>query len=534
MRCLKCGTTNPDSAKYCYECGVALPEPLKADFSHTDTIKYCPKCSTSNPKDGRFCFECGNPLEEISQPQPRQCPTCGISIEASRLFCPNCGQSLIEKPLDAKKEQILVLSKDIHTECPACGQLTTGDYCRSCGYNLTTQLRKRPIDWWYCDRDSAIMFEIDPNSQILVSRSSLDESLVQAIDNNLLRHQDREKARSLALLLFESNVNAKFEVLSQVQCPVCSHQSLAPSTKRPRQIGIRYPQEIAFNVSSILSNGLFYLRTYPQLLLIALCGILIDGGVLLLGFGTLSVFSTESLFSFLGVPITGTSIPVMGTVYNFTTLILALIISFVVNILIQCWYLTSLKEINTDNITINIGKTFRESFRYFPRALAAQFLIFVGVITLIIGFILVFFVFVGAFLYGSGYDTGYQILLLLMIFMLFGIIGIAILAILLNILFTYVNMSIVFDDNSSIILSLRRSWRFARKHFWTTVGVIIIFSIGSYIVSYVQTFSYMFLYIAFIPSLISALIYTILTRLVEAYRTISMGWAYDSFKHTID
>lgn len=533
MRCLKCGITNPDSARYCFECGTALPEPLKTYFSPADTSKYCPKCSASNPKDGRFCFECGNPLEDMRPPQPRQCPTCGISIDTFRLFCPNCGQSLIEKPLDAKKEQISVPSIETRTECPACGQLTTGDYCRSCGYNLTTRQRKRPVDWWYCDRDSAIMAEIDPNSQIPVSRSSLDESLAQAIDNNILQHQDREKARSLALQLFENSTTTKFEVLSQVCCPVCSYQSLAPTTKRPRQVGIRYTQEITLNVSSMLHKGIFYLRTYPHLLLITFCAIVTDVGVILLGFGAISAFTTDSLFSFLGVPLTGTTIPLGGFTNTLTTLIIGIIVSFTVNILIQCWYFTSLKEIMNNNIPLSIGESFKKSFRYFPRALAAQFLIFAGLIGMIIGIVLVVVFFAAIFLSGSGFDTGYQIFLFLVIFLLIGILGLTAFAMLLNVLLSYVNMSIVFDE-SGIILSLRRSWRFARKYFWTTVGIIIIFSIGSYIITYIQTFSFMFFYLAFIPGLISVLIYTILTRLIEAYKALSMGWGYQSFRFMID
>ncbi|UCG04283.1 MAG: zinc ribbon domain-containing protein [Candidatus Heimdallarchaeota archaeon] len=525
MKCLKCGTANPDQAKFCFECGTTLPEPLKTDLAKTTTYKYCPKCSTSNPITGLFCFECGNPLEDISRPQPRLCPTCGISIDSSRLFCPNCSQSLIEKPLDVKEEQISTI--ETRTECPACGQLTTGDYCRSCGFNLLKRQQKRPLDWWYCDRDSAIMAEIDPNSQILVSRSSLDESLAQAIDNNILQHQDREKARSLALQLFEST-NTKFEVLSQVRCPVCSQKSLAPTTKRPRQVGIRYTQEITLNVSSMLHNGMFYLRTYPKLLLIALCAIVVDVGVLLLGFGVISALSTDSLLSFLGVPITGTSIPIGGFTSTLNTLFVGTIASFTVNILVQCWYYTSLKEI-TNNKPLEIGKSFKNSLRYFPRALGAQILILAAGIGFIIGLVLVFIIFAGIFFY----DIGYQFVLLLLLFLLIGILGVGVLAMLLNVLLSYVNMSIVFDEGG-IILGLKRSWRFARKFFWTTVGIIIIFSIGSYIVGYVQAFSYMFAYLAILPSLITALIYTILTRLIEAYKSLSMGWGYQAFNYMID
>ena len=525
MQCLKCGTTNPEGAKYCFECGTALPEPLKEDYSN---FTFCPKCNTSNPKKGRFCYECGNPLEDTKPPQPLLCPTCGISIDTSRQFCPNCGQSLIEKPWDLKKEQPPVSPKETQTECPACGQLTTGDYCRSCGYNLTTQLQKRPIDWWYCDRDSAIMTEIDPNLQIPVSRNSLNESLAQAISDNILQYQDREKARFLALQLFESNTNTNFEVLSQVRCPVCSQQSLAPTTKRPHQQRIHYAHEIALNVSTMLHSGIFYLRTYPKFLLIALCGVIIDTVLLFLGFSALSTFSTNSLFSLFGVPLTG-NLPIEVFSFSLTTFILTLIASYLVNVFIHCWYYTSLKEI-ASNVPFNLLNSFKKSFRYFPRALAAQLLIFGGIIGITIGSVLLLIILAGILF--SGYN--YQILLFLAFAIIIGVLGFGAFIMLLNVLLSYVNMSIVFDERSGIILSLRRSWRFTRQYFWTTVGIIIIFSVGSSIVGYIQTFSYMFFYFAFLPSLISMLIYTVLTRLIEGYRALSMGWGYQTFHHLID
>ncbi|MFX1518041.1 MAG: zinc ribbon domain-containing protein, partial [Promethearchaeota archaeon] len=340
MQCQKCGTINPNSARYCFECGTPLSEVLKSKLPDIEAFIFCPRCSVSNPKNGRFCFECGSPLGDTIHPQPLQCPTCGISVDSSRLFCPNCGQSLIKQPLDIKQEQVSVSKIETRIECPACGQLTTGDYCRSCGYIITSQ-RKRPIEWWYCDRDSAIMTEINPNSQILVSRSALNESLAEAINNNLLQHQDREKARALALQLFENNTETKFEVLSLVRCPVCSHQSLAPATQRPRQVGIRYTQVIALNVSAMLHSGIFYLKKYPQFLFIVLSAFLFDVGVLLFGFSTISA-STSSLFSFFGVPLTGTpptGTPIIVDGYSYVLiLLLSLIISYPVNILIQCWY----------------------------------------------------------------------------------------------------------------------------------------------------------------------------------------------------
>lgn len=527
MQCPNCGTGNPENAQFCFECGKGFPKPAKIEYFQPSVSKYCPKCNVQNPKDGRFCLECGTPLEEAAQPQPRECPTCGITIDPSRLFCPNCGQSLIEKPLETKTEAVAAPSLETRTECPACGQLTTGDYCRNCGYNLSIRQRKRPIDWWYCDRDSAILTEIDPNLQIPVSRNSLDESLARAMDNNILQHQDREKARSLALQLFESGVTTNFEVLSQVRCPVCGQQSLAPTTQRPRKVGISYPREIALTVSSILQNGIFYFRTYPQLLLIILCAIVIDVGFVLLGLSTNSILNSISPLLGLGIPVAG----FLGT-YSFVNLIFIFVISFVINNFFQCWYYTSLKEIRRNKDSpLNIGESFKNSFRFLPRVVAAQLTIIGILIAMLIGFILVLVVLSGLMInVGDINQTFYYFLMIILV----GILIVVAIVALFTILFSYVNMSIVFDDESGVILSLKRSWRFARRYFWTTVGMLLIFIFLSYAVNFVQSF--FSIPFNFLPTsgLIVVLIYNISAHLIGAYESISLGWAYDEFKHTID
>lgn len=530
MQCPKCGTVNPEDAQFCLECGRAFPKPTKMDFFQPSNSRYCPKCGVSNPKEGKFCFECGNPLEKKDQPHPSQCPTCGITIDPSRLFCPNCSQSLIVKPLETQIEQELVPSIETRTECPACGQLTAGDYCRNCGYNVTIRLRKRPIDWWYCDRDSAIMTEINPNLQILVSRTSLDASLMQALDKNILQHQDREKARVIALQLFESGVTTKFEVLSQVRCPVCGQQSLAPTIQRPRHAGISYPREITLNVSTILQNGLFYFRTYPQLFLIILCAIITDGGLILIGLGGGSIFDVSSLFINLGLYSIAT--PVSGTFPPLVTLFVVLLISFITNTFFQCWYYTSLKEIkHSKENHFNISKSFQGSFRFLPRAVAAQFIILGLLVALVIGVIFAIIILPGTIFSDSGYNEIFFIILMLL---LLTIVVVFALIALISILFSYVTMSIVFDDESGVILSLIRSWKFGRRYFWTTVGVIFILGIGSIALGYLQTIISFPLYFLFSSTLITSLISTISTRLIEAYRSVSLGEAYDAFKHTID
>ncbi len=45
----------------------------------------CPNCQTANPEGARFCFNCGNAL-------PQVCSNCGASLQPEARFCHNCGQ----------------------------------------------------------------------------------------------------------------------------------------------------------------------------------------------------------------------------------------------------------------------------------------------------------------------------------------------------------------------------------------------------------------------------------------------------------
>jgi len=51
-RCPACGTVNDAAARYCDECGAALP-----------IEKVCLSCGEKNDADARFCDSCGAPLD---------------------------------------------------------------------------------------------------------------------------------------------------------------------------------------------------------------------------------------------------------------------------------------------------------------------------------------------------------------------------------------------------------------------------------------------------------------------------------------
>src|SRR5215510_8492271 len=56
MRCLSCGSENPDGAKFCIECAA----PLR---------KQCPSCGAENLPRAKFCGECATPLTGQSSVQ---------------------------------------------------------------------------------------------------------------------------------------------------------------------------------------------------------------------------------------------------------------------------------------------------------------------------------------------------------------------------------------------------------------------------------------------------------------------------------
>ena len=57
MKCPKCQTDNPDTRKFCRECGAKL-------------ILSCLKCNSKNVPSDKFCGECGHDLRESKEVPP--------------------------------------------------------------------------------------------------------------------------------------------------------------------------------------------------------------------------------------------------------------------------------------------------------------------------------------------------------------------------------------------------------------------------------------------------------------------------------
>jgi len=88
VKCPKCETLNPASAKFCSSCGTKLE-------LETTT---CPKCKAQVPKESKFCPNCGASLA----PEMVKCPKCGTESPVGTVFCPQCGTKLTP-PIEPKK-----------------------------------------------------------------------------------------------------------------------------------------------------------------------------------------------------------------------------------------------------------------------------------------------------------------------------------------------------------------------------------------------------------------------------------------------
>jgi class 3 adenylate cyclase/predicted ATPase len=108
MKCPSCSTDTTTGAKFCGQCGTALP-------------RACPSCGHGNPPANRFCAECGANLVAQAQsaasqpPQPRQGPVAAPrpAQAAERrqitvLFCDMVGSSALSTRLDPEVQREVV------------------------------------------------------------------------------------------------------------------------------------------------------------------------------------------------------------------------------------------------------------------------------------------------------------------------------------------------------------------------------------------------------------------------------------------
>jgi uncharacterized membrane protein len=125
------------------------------------------------------------------------------------------------------------------------------------------------------------------------------------------------------------------------------------------------------------------------------------------------------------------------------------------------------------------------------------------------------------------YDPTAILTSLLLILLL--LLVVAVMTFVLNVLFTYILPAYFFESDGGVTNSIKRTYRFSRRYFWTTVGMIIFFSFLTGIGTTLAIPSILFLNAPLLPLLLTPIV----SRLVEAFRTIAFGWAYDEFKEEI-
>ncbi len=95
--CPKCSTANPEGAKFCNGCGVAL-------------LAACPSCATVNTPGARFCNQCGDPLSGSPVPvasASREAPVAELRL-VSVLFADLVGFTALSESRDPEEVRELL------------------------------------------------------------------------------------------------------------------------------------------------------------------------------------------------------------------------------------------------------------------------------------------------------------------------------------------------------------------------------------------------------------------------------------------
>ncbi|MHA2166042.1 MAG: double zinc ribbon domain-containing protein [Candidatus Hodarchaeales archaeon] len=499
MRCNKCGADNPPEARFCFECGKDIISKSSLSPSKEEGVLHCSKCGVSNPRKMSFCFECGTPLTQVQKVESNICPTCGIPVDSTNYYCPNCGQSVGIQPAIGAKKSDIIASVETKQICPSCGQKTSG------------------VEWWYCARDSAIMQEIDPSTQFLISKENTDKAIAQALTEKNFPEHYRSSIKSLTNQVFAHDSKSKFCSLTQVKCPVCGQTSYASINQKPTDLQTKGLAAHYLSGSAILRNGIFYLKTYKGFLVITFVAILLDILLDLMGFGVMSFL--DPLSSTIGVP------GISGNL-ALDLLLTNLVMSFLITSFIQSWYLASLAQLRkSGSQSFNLIESLQESVKKLPKVIVLQLLILFVSLSSLFGI-----TFLAASSILSLTDTYNSMAILTsMLLILVLLLLVAVMTFVFNALFTYILPAYFFEPDGGVTNSIKRTYRFSRRYFWTTVGMIIVFSFLSGLSTYLTIPSILFLSVPIIPALLTSVV----TRLVEAFRTISFAWAYDEFKEEL-
>ncbi|MBM4332457.1 MAG: zinc-ribbon domain-containing protein [Deltaproteobacteria bacterium] len=112
MQCPKCHFENPDTVKFCGECGAKLE-------------RICPQCNSTNPPQFKFCGQCGHALALPSKPIPKEL-SFDEKIRKIQKYLP---KGLTEKVLaqrgkiEGERRQVTVMFADMQGFTPLVEKL---------------------------------------------------------------------------------------------------------------------------------------------------------------------------------------------------------------------------------------------------------------------------------------------------------------------------------------------------------------------------------------------------------------------------
>ena len=92
MRFTKCGSENPDTKRFCGDCGGVL-------------ANRCAKCGADNPPSKMFCGDCGNPLT-VSPSPPPSVVTAGAAVRVAP-------ESSSQEAVEGERKTVTALFADI-------------------------------------------------------------------------------------------------------------------------------------------------------------------------------------------------------------------------------------------------------------------------------------------------------------------------------------------------------------------------------------------------------------------------------------